>query len=99
MDKPRVIRDYKKLETKTKQLIKLKYPSGFEDALVQFRNREGDLITVLPFETETVNYLVKMTTIQAQRFIEEDDDYGDDGTLRDEVKEDYEALFEEESWD
>jgi hypothetical protein len=50
----------------------------------------------LPFETENVYYLVRMTITEAQEIIEEDDDYGDDGFLRDDVLQELEDKYDEE---
>lgn len=90
MSKPRVVKDFDKIEESVKQQIKLSYPEGFEDHLIKFQNKEGLTVSALPFETEEKYYLVRMTISQAQAIIEDDDDYDDDGMLRDEVKEEYE---------
>lgn|SRR5690554_467888 len=88
--KPRVVKDYAKLDKRVKQLIKLNYPEGFEDHLIKFQNKEGNTVSALPFETEEYYYLIRMTISQAQEIIEDDDDYDDDGFLKEEVKEEYE---------
>jgi hypothetical protein len=96
MSKPRVVKDFDKIEESVKQQIKLSYPEGFEDNLIKFQNKEGLTVSALPFETEEKYYLVRMTISQAQAIIEDDDDYDDDGVLRDEVKEEYEDNLDEE---
>lgn len=95
MDKPRVVKDYEKLDQVIQEQIKLNYPNGFRDNLIQFYNKEGKLVSALPFETDEKYYLVRMTITEAQQIIEDDDDYDDDGTLKDEVKEEYEDKYEE----
>ena len=95
MDKPRVIKDFDALDVAIQEQIKLFYPEGFHEHLIRFPNKEGKLVSALPFETEEKYYLVRMTVAQAQEIIEDDDDYGDDGMLRDEVKDEYEEKYDD----
>ena len=90
MDKPRVIKDYEKLDLPIQEQIKLNYPRGFEKNLVKFQNKEGKMVSALPFETEDKYYLIRMTVSEAIEIIEDDDDYDDLGLLKDEVKEELE---------
>ena len=94
--KPRVVKDYEKLDEPIQEMIKLNYPFGFEDHLVSFTNKEGRRVSALPFETEEKYYLVRMTIEEAQQIIEEDDDYDDDGNLTDEAREEYEDRYDDE---
>ena len=95
MSKPRLVKDYDKLDESVKQQFKLHYPSGFEGNLVQFQNKEGKTVSALPFETEEVYYLIRMTVLEAQEIIEDDEDYDDDGFLKDDVREEYEEKFDD----
>lgn len=99
MDKPRVIKDFDALDVAIQEQIKLFYPEGFHEHLIRFPNKEGKLVSALPFETEEKYYLVRMTVAQAQEIIEDDDDYGDDGMLRDEVKDEYEEKYDDSDVD
>ncbi|MFA5574887.1 MAG: hypothetical protein WC994_07525 [Brumimicrobium sp.] len=92
-NKPKLLMDYAKLDNKVKQQIKLEYPEGFEDNLIKFKNKEGDTVSALPFETDQIYYLIRMTITQAQAIIEDDDDYDEDGFLREEIREEYEDDF------
>ena len=76
--KPRVIKDYDKLDQAIKEQIKLLYPEGFSQHLITFPNRKGLLVSALPFETEEKYYLVRMTVEEADDIISDDDDYDDD---------------------
>ena len=91
--KPRVIKDFEKLETELQEQIKLAYPEGFHDNLIYFYNKEGKKVTALPFETDDRYYMLRMTVAEAKQIIEDDDDFGDDGTLKDSVKDDYEEKY------
>lgn len=96
MNKPRVVKDFDKLDIEVQEQIKLAFPYGFEDELITFKNAEGKNVSALPFEAEDKYYLVRMTISEAQAIIEDDDDYDDDGNLKDEIKEEYEEKYEEE---
>ena len=88
--KARVIKDFEKLDKAVQEQIKLEYPDGFEDNLIRFTNKEGKLVSALPFEAEDKYYLVRMTVAEAQQIIEDDDDYDDDGSLKSSIREEYE---------
>ncbi|MEL7589112.1 MAG: hypothetical protein AAGU19_20540 [Prolixibacteraceae bacterium] len=91
--KPRIIKDYEKLEESIKEQIKLVYPNGFSQHLITFTNKDGLLVSALPFETDEKYYLVRMTSQEAIDIISEDDDYDDEGTLKDESREAYEDKY------
>ena len=97
VSKPRVVKDYDKLDTDVKEMIKLHYPYGFEENLISFVNAEGKKVSALPFETEDRYYLVRMTVAEAQMIIEDDEDYDDDGNLTDEAREEYAEKFEDDA--
>jgi hypothetical protein len=92
-DKPRVIKDFEKLDTSIQEQIKLNYPNGFHSYLISFTNREGKKVSALPFETEDKYYLVRMTVQQAIDIIEDDDDYDEDGLLKEGIKLDFEDKY------
>jgi len=96
MNKPRVVKDYEKLDEAILEQIKLNYPYGFQKHLITFKNATGAFVSALPFETEEKYYLVRMTRAEAKDIIEDDDDYDDDGNLRDDVKEEYEEKYEDD---
>ncbi len=87
--KPRVIKDFEKLSQDLVERIKLTYPYGFSDELITFNGKDGKKISALPFETEEKYYMIKMSVSEADRIIQDDDDYDDDGILRSEVRLDY----------
>lgn len=91
--KPRIIKDYEKLDPEIQEQIKLVYPYGFSHHLVSFTNKDGKYVSALPFETDEKYYLIRMTVREAEILIEQDDDYDFDGSLKDSVKEDYENKY------
>jgi hypothetical protein len=92
-NKPRVIKDYDKLDPAIQEQIKLVYPTGFSDHLIYYFDKDGKNVSALPFETEDRYYLIRMTLSEAERIIEDDDDYDDDGFLKDHVREEYEDKY------
>ncbi len=84
MDKKRIVKDYDKLPEDVLIRLKQKYPYGYADNLVSFVNKEGNRVSALPFETEDIYYLIRMTISQANKIIEDDDDYDKDGNLKEE---------------
>ncbi len=91
--KPRVVKDFEKLDKEIREQIKLVYTEGFADHLVYYTNKDGNQVTALPFETDEKHYLVRMTVSQAEAIVEEDDDYDVDGNLTDKAKEKYEGKY------
>ncbi len=94
--KPRVVKDYDKLDDNVKEIIKLNYPFGFEDNLISFTNTEGHKVSALPFETDDRYYLVRMTVSQAQSIIEDDEDYDEEGNLTEEAREEYADKYDDD---
>lgn len=90
-NKPRVIKDYVKLPESIKEQIKLFYPHGYERALIKFKDAKGNIVSALPFEAEDKYYMVRMTVSQAQAIVSNDDDYDEDGMLKELSRVDYEA--------
>jgi hypothetical protein len=96
MSKPRVIKDFEKLDEALQEQIKLHYPKGFEKHLITFKNIKNQFVSALPFETEDKHYLVRMSKELAQEIIEEDDDYNEDGILKADIKAEYENKYDDE---
>lgn len=94
--KPRVVKDYDKLDEAVLEQIKLAYPHGFRNHLIEFKNAQRDTVSALPFETDDRYYLVRMTVKQAIRHVAEDDDYDDDGNLRPKVRRSYAAKHDDD---
>ncbi len=91
--KPRIITSFEKIAPAIQEQIKLTYPYGFSDELIHFNNKDGDRVSALRFETDERIYLIKMSQARAEELIEEDDDYDDDGNLKEDVKSDFEDKY------
>jgi hypothetical protein len=94
--KPRIVKDYEKISDEILEQIKLKYPRGFHRSLISYVDKEGKQRSALTFETEDVYYLVRMTLIEAKQIIKADDDYDDDGLLKEDIQEEYEDKHSDE---
>ena len=91
MDKKRIVKDYDALPEEVIAQLKLEYPYGFAQNLISFTNKEGKKVSALPFETDDIYYLVRMTTSEAEQIIEDDEDYDDEGNLREDFASDIEG--------
>lgn len=88
MDKKRIAKDYDALPQEIINQVKLTYPEGFAGHLVSYTNKDGKKVSALPFETDEVYYLIRMTIQEAHQIIEDDDDYDEDGNLREDFEDD-----------
>lgn len=82
MTKKRVIKDYDALPEEIIRSVKLRYPTGYAAFLVSYTDKEGKKVSALPFEAEDAYYLIRMTVQEAKRLVKEDEDYDEDGVLR-----------------
>lgn len=89
-NKVRVIQDYEKLDDALKEQVKLVYPDGFQEYIIQFTNSKGEMVSALRFETDEKIYMLRMSAKMANQIMEDDDDYDDDFNLKSDVREIYE---------
>ena len=92
-DKRRIIKDFDKLDEAIQEQIKLFYPEGFDQSLIHFTDKHGNLVSALPFETDEVYYLVRMTVSEARAIISDDEDYDDEGFLKEDSKLSFEDKY------
>lgn len=67
--KPRVIKNYEKLDEKLREAIAKRYPDGYASEIRTFDIGAGRLMKALPFETDDFDYLIKFPVAEV---IEED---------------------------
>ena len=89
-NKLRVIQDFEKVSNEIQEQVKLVYPNGFSQHLIEYTNKEGKIVYALPIETDEKIYMIRMSVKEAIQIIKDDTDYDDDGILKDEIKEKYE---------
>lgn len=83
--KKRVVKDYDALSEEIVRLVKQKYPSGYAESLVSYNDKDGKKVSALPFETDDTYYLIRMTIIEAKRIVKDDEDFDDEGHLKEEI--------------
>lgn len=93
-NKPKVIMDFYKLSNTLQEQVKLTYPDGFVDNLIQFTNAKNQLITALRFETEEKVYMLRMSAQTAFQIMEDDDDYDDNHRLKKNTQKEYKEKYE-----
>lgn len=96
-NKPKIIKDYEKLDEKLVEMVKLVYPRGFRKHLIPFVNKNGESKMGLPFETDDYYYLIRMTPIKAKQIIKNDDDYLD-GVLKKSILDEYTNKYDDEDF-
>lgn len=101
MTKKRVIKDYDALPEDIIRLVKMRYPTGYAAFLVSYTDKEGKKVSALPFEADDAYYLIRMTVQEAKRLVKEDEDYDEDGVLREdfadiEVENEFDGQGEED---
>ena len=93
INKPRIIKDFEKLDEEIQEQIKFYYTEGFSDHLIKFKNKNGGYVSALPFETEDKYYIIRMSVSKAEQLISDDTDYDEDGFLKESSREKYEDKY------
>lgn len=88
MSKPKVIKEFEKLDDIIKQAVFDKYPYGFDRHIITFKNHKNQLVSALPFETEDRFYMIKMTRAEANEIVQAwDEDNEDEDNNLDDIEE------------
>lgn len=95
-NKKRIVKDYENLPEEVVARVKMEYPYGFAENLISFTNKEGKKVSALPFETEDIYYLIRMTAQEAKQIVSDDEDYDEEGNLRDDFSFDVDSDDEDE---
>lgn len=95
--KKRLVTSYHNLSTELQNELKQLYPNGFSDSMMRIEKPNGDFFYAVPFETEDVNYLVKIDVKIDDRTDDDDDkDYYDDEIKGADELQDEESLEEQD---
>jgi ArsR family metal-binding transcriptional regulator len=92
-NKLRVIKDLDKLSDEIIDQIKMVYPDGFSQHLIEFTNHKGELVSALPFETADTIYMIRMSKSVAIQIVDEDPDYDDSGSLKKQIKDKFKEEY------
>ena len=74
MANKKIIKDYVDLPKEVLLLLKTAYPYGYAEHLVSFTDKNGAKTTALPFDTNEVSYLIRMTKQEAIIIMEDDEE-------------------------
>ena len=58
--KKKVIKEFKNLPEEVREAIREKYPQGYLNDVITFFDKDKQLVSALPYETEEISYLIKM---------------------------------------
>lgn len=78
--KKRLVASFRNLPSELQEAIKQKYPLGFSEAMMRIDKPNGEFFYAVPFETDEINYLVKID-VKIDDHSQDDDDkdfYDDD---------------------
>jgi len=78
MSKPKVIKDFLKLEEELQEQILEQYPDGYQNSLILFTDRDGKYAQALPYETEDKYYLLRMPPMKAKKNVLDTETPGSD---------------------
>ena len=77
--KKHIVTSFHNLSAELQEAVREKYPLGFTDAMMRVDKPNGDFFYAVPFDTDEVDYLVKIDVKIDNGATEEDDkDYYDD---------------------
>jgi DNA-directed RNA polymerase subunit delta len=93
--KKRVVKDYDAVPEEILRAAKIAHPNGYETSLISYTDAKGKKVSALPFETDDTYYLIRMTSSEAKRLVKEDEDFDDEGHLREDFAEPAEVVDEE----
>jgi DNA-directed RNA polymerase subunit delta len=86
VSKLRVVKDFDKLPKEIQTAIKADFPNGFSHKLIAYTTPKGEKVMALPYETDDINYLVRVTILDTRNIVrEDDDDLADDKPIRDDL--------------
>ena len=80
MSKLNVILDYDKLNDELKEKVKLEYPKGFYNSIIEFTNKKK-IVNAIRFETEEKIYLLRLSKKMVFQIIEDENEFSNKNTL------------------
>ncbi len=95
-NKPRVIKNFEKIDDQLRELIAAAYPNGYTAEIKTFDIGGGKFMTALPLETEQFSYLIKFPVKEDIDIDDGDIDMGADDDMNLEGGEDVDEEEDEE---
>lgn len=78
VSKPKLVKDWDKMPKEIVAAIKAEYPNGFSHKLINYTTPKGEKVLALPYDTEDIAYLVRVTVMESKKVFKNDDDDDDD---------------------
>jgi hypothetical protein len=70
-----VIKDYDTLNDELKKQVKLVYPNGFSNAIIEFTNNKKKKVSAIRWETSDKIYLLRLSNKMLTRILEDEFDF------------------------
>ena len=70
-----VIKDYDTLNNELKKQVKLVYPYGFSNAIIEFTNNKKKKVRAIRWETSDKIYLLRLSKKMLTRILEDEYDF------------------------
>lgn len=78
VSRPKLVKDWDKMPKDIVAAIKAEYPNGFSHKLINYTTPKGEKVLALPYDTEDIAYLVRVTVMESKKVFKSDDDDDDD---------------------
>lgn len=78
VSRPKLVKDWDKMPKEIVAAIKAEYPNGFSHKLINYTTPKGEKVLALPYDTEDIAYLVRVTVMESKNVFKGDDDDDDD---------------------
>ena len=74
VSKPKLVKDWDKMPKEIVAAIKAEYPNGFSHKLINYTTPKGEKVLALPYDTDDIAYLVRVTVMESKNVFKDDDD-------------------------
>lgn len=79
--KKRLVISYNSLTPEQQEEVKKQHPNGFQDSMMRISKGPDDFFYAIVFETEEINYLIKID-VKIGDHIEDEDEHFDDDEIK-----------------
>ncbi len=81
VSRPKLVKDWDKMPKEIVAAIKAEYPNGFSHKLINYTTPKGEKVLALPYDTEDIAYLVRVTVMESKNVFKGTDDDDDDDVV------------------
>lgn len=108
MDKKKLVISYKNLTPELLALVKLKYPTGYQNHVIKVTKPNNEFFHAITLDTEEASYLIKVNVKIDTKPKDDDDEKGffsdsdnignEDDTFPEDIEEEQDSDFSEDSF-